>query len=230
MSAKKKANTSKPKRAKPITTKAVQSTEGLPPRTLPNVTVKPEVDEGPWGDDGLTQKQRLFVMHLLGAAGGNASKAAKLAGYSDSHEKALGALSSRTRAMPHVQAAIDRELARRQLTPDDIVGGLFARARANLGNFYRRDDDGKLVFDLEHAADLGAMGQLKEIREEVIKGGDGPAVVISRTVKIHDPVPALTTLAKIQGMLKDKVEHSGTVKFNPITLDGDKTAATDDAE
>jgi hypothetical protein len=230
MAAKKKDSKGKHKRSKPITTKAVQSTESLPPRTLPDVTVKPEVDGDGWGDDGLTHRQRLFVMHLLGEAGGNATKAARLAGYSDSHEKALGVLGCRTRAMPHVQAAIDRELAKRQLTPDDIVGGLFARARSNAANFYRRDADGKLVFDLEHAADLGALGQVKEIKEEIIKGGDGPVQVISRTVKFHDPVPALTTLAKIKGMLTDKVEHSGTVKFNPITLDGDKTAAGNDDE
>jgi hypothetical protein len=52
---------------------------------------KPE-DEGdaPWDEDWLTLKQRLFVKAFVGPAAGNATKAAEMAGYSDSNRQRAG--------------------------------------------------------------------------------------------------------------------------------------------
>jgi hypothetical protein len=65
-----------------ITKKRVQATENLPAPVIPQVEVRPERDDEPWDEEGLTIRQRLFVDKLTGEAGGNATQAAELAGYS----------------------------------------------------------------------------------------------------------------------------------------------------
>jgi hypothetical protein len=173
--------------------------------------------------DGLNAKQISFVEHFLSEEiFGNATQAAKAAGYK------MGGVTDNSRNAwqllnhPEVSRAIATRLSMRLSSGDGnaIKTALARLARADMSNFLSVEDvkgeDGKIVsrfvLDAAKARAAAAIGQIKEYR--VINGN----VVL----KLHDPLPALQVLAKMEGMLKDQVEHSGKVQFHPITLDGDK--------
>lgn len=196
------------------------------PYDLPDAPLTIEVDEDAVQPDGLTPRQRLFVLAYCGPSGFNATQAAVLAGYRDDNYNSLKVTAHHTLHKPLVQAAIAREMTKGCRGPEWVENRLTQLAQSNMANFLKPTEDGKsVVLDMNQAAAVGAYGQIREIKEEVIQVGDGPAVVIKRTIRIHDPKPALETLARRHGMLKDNVEHTGEVKFHPITLDGDKEIA-----
>jgi phage terminase small subunit len=85
----------------------------------------------------LTTKQERFVDALMGAAGGNATEAARLAGYSGSDDT-LRQVGSENLTKPHVRAAID---ARRAAEP--LVWG-----REELQRFWSEVASGKPVEQL----------------------------------------------------------------------------------
>lgn len=208
-----------PRKGKNITTKAVQSTESTPPKVPGDVALafKPEdePDGQPFGDDGLTDRQRLFVKAYVGPAAGNKSAAAKLAGYSDSNANVLKATGSRLLTFVNVQRAVARAMAEKTGGPEWTRAGIVEIAGANAAAFMKTDEHGRCHFDLDAAYEAGAMGLVKEITEEVISGGDGPVQVIKRRVKLHDRLAALQVLAKMHGMLVDKVEDVTPPKPSP---------------
>lgn len=209
-----------------ITTKAVQETENLAP-SIPTVVVKPEQDEDAWGDDGLTTRQRAFVDALVGPAGGNASKAAEMAGYASDNRKALCVTACRTLALANVQEALARRLAVRKNSPEWAVAGLIDIASASLANFITVGEDGKPIIDWEKAAVAGGLGQIREYKEEGFDSpSDGP-VVFKRTIKLHDRRAALETLLKLHGVLKDRIEHTGK-DGGPIKTEFDLTKLSAD--
>jgi phage terminase small subunit len=185
---------------KKITTKRVQAMEDKP-FVLPAVAVKPEIDDEPWGDDGLTTKQRLFVEALIGPAAGNATKAAQMAGYRDDNYSALAVTASENLKKPNVQEAIALAFARRRMTPEWASNRLMEIASASMRNFCTVDADGCLTVNWKLAAESGAIGQIREIHEHVIEAG-GHADVIKRSFKLHDVVGALRTVLQLSGLLK----------------------------
>jgi len=195
----------KPKRTR-ITAKRVQAVENKP--VLPNVTFKPEIDEEPWGDDGLTTKQRLFVEAYIGPAGGNATRAAEMAGYSAENRLALAVTGSENLRKPNVQQALGLALSRKKMSPEWAKERLVYVASGSMTDFLRVDENGDTHLDFKRAAEAAAIGHIKEYYEDGIDGGDGPKI-IKRKIKLHDPVPALMTLLKIFGLIIDKHEHGG---------------------
>jgi phage terminase small subunit len=185
---------------KRITTKAVQETENLP---LPPVEIKPEVDDEAWDSDGLTVRQRAFVEALVGPAGGNATKAAEMAGYAAENRLTLAATASENLRKPYVQEALARALARRRMSPEWAQERLLELASASMRNF-AHVENGDLVIDWDKAAAIGAIGQIGEVTEEVLKT-EGTAKVIKRKFKLHNPKGALETILKLTGLLKDEL-------------------------
>ena len=195
----------KPKRTR-ITAKRVQAVENKP--IIPNVTVKPEVDDEPWGDDGLTTKQRLFVEAYVGPAGGNATRAAEMAGYSAENRLALRATGWENLTKPYIQRAISHALARKKMSPEWAKERLAYLASGSMTDFLSVDENGDTHLDFKRAAEAAAIGHIKEYYEDGIDSGDGPKI-IKRKIKLHDPAPALVTLLKIFGLIVDKHEHGG---------------------
>jgi hypothetical protein len=194
----------KPKRT---TTKRVQDTENLPP-VIPHVDVKPETDEDAWGDDGLTFRQRMFVKAMVGPAGGNATKAAEMAGYASDNRDALKVTACRTLTKANVQRALAHALAAKLDSPEWIRNSLVEISASSMANFVEVKENGTTELDFAKASEAGAMGQIREYREEAIKIGDGPAVTLKRTIKIHDRRAALETLAKLDGKLTEHHHHT----------------------
>lgn len=212
----------KKKPTKPkITRKRVQDTEDKP-FTLPAAPVHPETDEDAWGEDRLTLKQRLFVRYYVGEAHGNATQAARLAGYKDDNVDSLRHTARETLISPHVQRAVARAFAARFGSAEDVRAGIAEIANGNAADFMKLGEDGKIYFDMDAAADAGALGQIKALDEDVIEVEGSAGKVLKRKVKLYDRLRALELLAKLNGQLIERHRHEGEVKFNPITLDGDK--------
>lgn len=194
--------------SKRITTKAVQATEDKP-FTLPTVPVKPDVDTDGFGNDGLTIRQRLFVEALIGPAGGNATKAAEMAGYASENRNALWVTASENLRKPKVQEAIAHAYARLKDTPEWARASLVDLASSSMANFVTVDEAGNTTLDMAKAAEAGALGQIKEFREESLKVPGGEAETIKRTIKLHDRTPAIGMLLKLHGKLVERMELTG---------------------
>lgn len=223
--AKKKATKPKGKR---ITTKQVQNSELNPIRELPEIQFKAEEDTDAFGADELTPRQRRFVDAMVGPAGGNASKAAEMAGYASENRNSLAVTASRLLRNANVQRAMGLAYAKLRQTPEWAEGRLVEIASSNIANVTTIDDDGNLHFDAKVAIANGALGQIKEFREESIKVGGSAATVIKQTVKMHDPSPALSTMLKLYGKLierRDVTSGGKPIKAFADIDDGDEAPA-----
>jgi hypothetical protein len=192
----------KPKRggrARPARQPAAPPAEISQPPRIPTVTVNPEIDASPLEHDGLTQKQRLFVEAMIGPAGGNATRAAELAGYKSANNHSLRQMASDTLNRPNVQRALAAAIADKLGTPEWAESRLKDLASANMANFLTVVSPGLVQIDWEKAAAAGALGQVAEYDAEKGK------------IKLHNPFTALETLLRIQGKLKDQTEITGAV-------------------
>lgn len=187
-------------RKKNITVKQVQDSEGKP-FAIPDIEHKPEVDEDPWGDDGLTHKQRIFVKAYIGPAAGNATIAAGIAGYCPNNHSSQKNTACQLLRKPNVHAAIAQALASRFGSPEWIRNNLIDIASSSFANFIDIDNDGNTKINFVRAAEAGALGQIKEYSEEVLKVSGVEAVTVKRSIKLHDKRAALETLARIDGKL-----------------------------
>lgn len=196
-------------RRKAITAKSVQSTEDIP-FDLPDITIHAETDNDPWdGATGLTIRQHRFVHYYCGECAGNATNAAELAGYNSCNRESLRATASEILIRPNVQRAIERKMAEGFGSPEDVEKSIASIARGTAASYIVRNPaTGKLETDLEAMARDGQLGLIKEIKEEGFETSEGP-VIIKRTFKMYDKLRALELLAKINGQLVDRHEHSG---------------------
>jgi phage terminase small subunit len=189
------------------TAKRVQAMEDKPydPATA-KLQGPPAEEEGPWVN-GLSDRQKAFCEYYVGDAGGNAALAAQMAGYPADNRLYLAQYGLRVLKRPFARAYIGRLLTAQGITPDFLRGRLAQLAHSSLENFVTMDDAGDIVVDLKEGAKLGAVGQLKELREEVIEG-DGKIITRKRTIKVHDPLPAIRTLAEMLGILVQQHNHT----------------------
>jgi hypothetical protein len=225
--AKQRKNPRKPT-GKRVTTKQVQEGEDRPFVPPQQVPVGPEIDDDdPCGDEGLSIRRRLFVEYITGEALGNASRSAKLAGYSDSNRHVLDQTASRLLRFVEIQQAIARRLAAKLLKPEAIRARVAELAGATMANFLKVGADGKPEMDWPAAAAAGAIGQVREYTEEGVEGAGQP-VVFKRKFKIQDPIRALELLAKVQGLINDRPsepEEPPLIRMRPVN----RVAKPDDA-
>lgn len=185
------------------------------PLALPTIDHKPEEDDDGYGDDGLKLRWRAFVAAYTGPAGGNASKAAEMAGYAAENRIALGVTASRLLRNAKIAQAIALSFAAKNVTPEWCQKRLCDLALADMNNFVTVDDDGVAQLDMKKAEALGAIGQVKEYD------------AVRAKLKLHDPTPALTSLMKMFGLLKDTHIHTGP-NGGPISMTFDDTGFTDE--
>jgi hypothetical protein len=202
---------------KRTTKKLVQATE-VKPYVLPDVEARPEVDDGAWDDEGLTVKQRLFVDAIIGPAGGNATKAAEMAGYAADNRRNLESTASRTLSFVKVREAIGRRLARANLSPDWVREMTAALAASNMGSFLTLDAEGQPVIDWRQAERMGAFVQIRKYKQRGIEQG-GEVTVIERQIETHNPAPYLQLLARILGIVQEPGSPTVTVTVNRASDD-----------
>lgn len=167
----------------------VYGRDGLPPRIV----------------DLLDARQRKFIEYLLTSALGNPAEAARLAGFTS-----LGA-GANAMNHPFVQEALAFSLAEMRMTPEWARAGLVELCGSSMTNFLTFNDDGTPRLDFVKAACLGALGTIKSYEEKEMKG------VITRKLVLYDKLAARTTLLKLHGLLKDRVDV--TSNDQPIVTD-----------
>lgn len=203
-------------RAKAITKKRVQATEDKP-FELPKVGIKPELDEDAWDEEGLTIRQTRFVAFLLGKAGGNATRAAEMAGYAAENRESLKATAARALSLVNVRSAIARRLAVASLNPEWLKRTTAALAASNMGSFLRLED-GKPILDWEQAERMGAFIQVRKYKEKGFKVGE-TIDVVERSIEMHNPAPYLQLLARIMGMISESPTAAVSVTVNTMSDD-----------
>ena len=139
-------------------------------------------------------KQKKFVEGVI--QHGNASKAARDAGYS---ERSARVLACRNLKRPDIQAQIKSRIESAEIDTNEIIGTLVGHMRADIANLLA--DDGSL--DLAGAIENGSTQMIKKliIRKRPIKGitderGD-PIEETTYDIVIHDSQLAAWRLARI---------------------------------
>jgi hypothetical protein len=147
----------------------------------------------------LTYKQRLFVSFYLGEANGNATKAARLAGYS-SPEKQGYQLLGKTR----IRAAVDSALAAAAMSSDEVLARLSEFAAADLSDYVTVGDDGEGWVDLTKAKRrLRVVKKLKFTRKTFERDGIATSDTTAE-IELHSPLTALDKLAQYHGLYRDR--------------------------
>jgi len=150
----------------------------------------------------LTQKQETFCLKYFEL--GNATEAAKLAGYSPKTAYSIG---NENLKKPEIQARI-KEL--RQRVEDEIVMNVLERkrklteiARARLTDFMELGQDGSWV---NLGPEVEGAGAIQEIHSRTEYDEDGAKSTVYTSVKLHDPMKAIDLLNKM-----DKIYSEGAI-------------------
>ena len=160
--------------------------------------------------EGLTLKQTLFVLAYLGPANGNATQAARLAGY-EQEGIGLRVQGHDNLTNPNIRAAIDRYLEERIMTTDEILSRLADQARS--GDFVDQDADGQMVFDAAAAKRSGKLHVVKKIKRKTRRVLGGREIVTTEDLELYDAQAALVHLGKHKLLFTEQIRHTGEVRF-----------------
>ena len=133
----------------------------------------------------LTRKQQDFVLAFLGGAQGNATEAARQAGYAGS-DSTLAAVGYENLRKPHIKAALQAVLEERSMSKTEVLAELGQIARTTVADFYKISERGYPVPDLNKAAERGSLGAVKKIKFD--QNG--------LQLELHDRLKALRTLLR----------------------------------
>jgi phage terminase small subunit len=150
-------------------------------------------------EDKLNYKERLFVSYFLGESNGNATDAARRAGYV--HPNKIG---PRLAVKVGIRAAIEARLAGPALTADEVLARLSDQAAADVGDFLtfsRPEGRGKgdkaapvrVRLDLDKARRNGKLPLVKKLK----RGKYG------LEIELYDAQAALVQLGKYHGLFRD---------------------------
>lgn len=165
---------------------------------------------------GLTVKQQRFIDEYLIDA--NATQAALRAGYSKKTAHSIGQENLKKPAIAEALAVAQQERAERTMTTGDRVAyELALHAFGVLGDFFD-SDTGRLLEVHELPKEAQARLAATEIvRTKTTRSSDGEESTMQEDsvvkIKLWDKMAALNMLARINGLYKDKVEHSGEVSL-----------------
>lgn len=182
-----------PPAIKPTVVRAApQPTPPLQPEPVPEVVETP-------GDDGLTNKQRVWINQYLICW--NATEAARRAGYSDPEVSGW-----ENKQKPAIKAIIDARLKEHKMGADEVLSRLSDMAGGSMGDFIGTYIDPS-TNQLADSIDLGVArkaGKLHLIKRLSI-GKDGI------TLEIYDSKSALELLGKHYELFTEKHKHEGEV-------------------
>jgi hypothetical protein len=151
---------------------------------------------------GLSRLESAFVDHYLADPRGNASEAAKKAGYKSDNPEALWATASRLLRRVRVRNEIARRLGTNVASSTEVLEILSRHARSDLTDLLDSNGD----FDLKRAKRLRILKKLK-VKTRFEKDSEGNLnPVTEQEFEIHDPQAAADKLGKFHGFLLDRVE------------------------
>jgi hypothetical protein len=157
----------------------------------------------------LTLKQELFVEAYLGAAKGNATEAARLAGYKGS-DQTLAQVGAENLRKPHIAALIGKRVETEAMEADEVLQLLSDHARASLADFLTFPDNGRSPFvDLAKAQKLGKLHLIKKLDTHELTG-------TVKTIWLHDAQSALALLGKYHKLFVDQVDVTSKGNVLPV--------------
>jgi phage terminase small subunit len=135
----------------------------------------------------LTTKQKRFVSFYLGKAGGNATEAARLAGFTSPRQSAARLLSKEA-----IRQAVGAAIEKTAMEADEIVARLTQQASADMADFWDLSQSNVLPrLDLEKAKKAGLTRLIREMK--VTREGEVQ-------VKLYDAQKALELLGRYRGL------------------------------
>lgn len=184
--------------------------------------------------DKLTLRAERFVTEYL--VSGNATAAAKAAGYSPRSAEVQGSrLLSNVKIAAAVAASREAALKRADLTLDDIIQEARKIAFANMQDYLRVGPDGDPVLDWS-ALSRAQAAALMEVTVEDFTDGRGEDAREVRKVKfkLADKLKALISLGQHLGGFGSKVEVSGPggaplIPVLNVTISGNKPPSSPQA-
>jgi phage terminase small subunit len=151
----------------------------------------------------LTGKQRAFIAAYC-HNGLNGVRAAKTAGYQGSYS-ALGVIAHENLKNPKIRQELDKYFKQFAMGPDEVIARMTSIARGDMADVLNPDGS----FDIKSARRRGKSHLIKEqvIVEKIIPGEDDVDIAIRTTrLKLHDAHDALKTIAKMHGILSDRLK------------------------
>ncbi len=127
----------------------------------------------------LTKNQRLFVHYYLGKANGNATEAARMAGYAWPDKSGPRLVGTR-----RISAEISKGVADAAMSAEEVLARLSEIAQGDLRPFLEQNEKGEWRFNLAKAKRKSSI--IKKVR--LSRG--------STEIEIHNPLDALDKLAK----------------------------------
>ena len=178
----------------------------------------------------LNERERRFIEAFMGEAAGNATEAAKIAGYSHKTARQIG---SRLLSKVDIQEAIsNRQVVRER--DSDVSAAQVIREMARIGfsdirKLFREDGGLKAFKDLddETAAALAGVDVVEMAGGAKIGGPEGVqhVAMFTKKVKLWDKNSALEKIAKHLGMFVERHEHSASASLADLLLG--RTAGVD---
>lgn len=136
----------------------------------------------------MTPKQKIFVNEYLQTW--NATEAARRAGYS---ERSIRSIAAENLTKPDIQAEIKRRIEETAMSADEILLRLAEQARGSLGDFSE-------ITTLDDLANHPQARLVRKIKSRVSEKNGGK-LTYSFDIELYDAQAALTTLARINGLL-----------------------------
>jgi phage terminase small subunit len=167
----------------------------------------------------LTWKQRAFVDAFL-ANGFNATRAAIAAGYSEGSARQIG---SDNLSKVDIKAALSERMTEFAMSPQETLARIAAIARSDIGDIFRtvqvdvsgyrveEDSEEEGSIPTRELTTIDIKKAIEEGRSSLIKSYS--TTQYGQRVELYSQLDALTTLAKVHGLLSDRVEQSGEIKI-----------------
>lgn len=169
----------------------------------------------------LTYKQRLFVAAYLGKANGNATEAARMAGYGTPRQSGARALSNVV-----IRAAIDAHLAQAAMSADEVLARLSEMAATDIGDYISINDDGSFRIDLSRAKKTRRTRSIRKVKTitKTFTSDQGESVETRCELELHDQQAALDKLARYHGLYDGKPKVDDTRDKPRIIIPGSPAA------
>jgi len=147
----------------------------------------------------LISKRQLFIEHYLSDATGNATEAARLAGYASPRSEG-----HRLLHLPEMQALIGVRVAAVAMVANEVLERLADHARADFSDFLTIGETGTAIIDLKKAEAAGKLHLIRKV---------GTNRYGNLEVELYDSQAALVQLGRHHKLFVDRVEslETGTV-------------------
>jgi phage terminase small subunit len=143
-------------------------------------------------DNGLTNKQANFIESFL-SNGGNATQAARDAGYSGTPDT-LKQVASENLAKPYIRRRIAERMQEARIHTDEVLGTLVSHLRADIGEIM---PDNPIV---QRAREAGVSHWIRKVTVKEYFDKSKQATVTETTVELHNSQTAAKQLCAVMGL------------------------------